>query len=75
VDGFGVWEIFRDEQENVQTKVRVAWSDAEGDTLTLLAVDDHGNPTRIMLETSGEGASGSWYDGNGGALTCSHQAP
>ena len=75
VDGFGVWEIFRDEQENVQTMVRVAWSDAEGDTLTLLAVDDHGNPTRIMLERSGEGAAGSWYDGNGGALTCSHQAP
>ncbi len=75
MDGFGVWEILRDEQPNVSTKVRVAWSDAEESRLTLLAVNDRGNPTRIMLERADEGAAGSWYNGNGGALTCSHEAP
>ncbi len=75
LDGFGVWEILRDEQPNVRRMVRVAWVDAEGDALTLLAVDDRGNPTRIMLESAGDGASGSWYNGNGGAFTCSHEAP
>ena len=75
IDGFGVWEILRDEQENVPIEVRVAWSDPEDSSLALLAVDDRGNPTRIILDRSDAGATGSWFDGNGGALSCWHGAP
>ena len=75
IDGFGVWEIFREEQESVPTEVRVSWSDPEDSSLTLLTVDDRGDPTRIMLDRSNAGATGSWFDGNGGSLSCTHGAP
>ncbi len=75
IAGFGVWEIFRDERESVRTETRVAWSDAESGRLTLVMVDERGNPTRIMLESSGDGASGNWYAGNGGSLACTREGP
>lgn len=70
LDGFGVWTILRGAEPDVPTEVRVAWSDPEVDRLQLVTVDDRGNPTRLTLNRTGAAASGSWFDGNGGALAC-----
>jgi len=70
LDGFGVWTILRGDEPDVPTEVRVAWSDPEAERLQLVTVDDRGNPTRLTLDRTGTTAAGSWFDGNGGALTC-----
>ena len=54
---------------------QVVWSDPESSRLSIVAVDDHGNPTHITLDDSGASAAGSWFDGNRGELSCTHEAP
>jgi CubicO group peptidase (beta-lactamase class C family) len=75
IAGFGGWEILRDDEEDVMTEISVAWSDPETSRLGLVTVDDHGNPTHITLNDSGASATGTWFDGNGGELSCTHEAP
>jgi CubicO group peptidase (beta-lactamase class C family) len=75
IAGLGGWEILREDEENVMTEVTVAWSDPESSRLAIVVVDDRGNPTQITLDDSGASAAGSWFDGNRGELTCTHEAP
>jgi len=75
IAGLGGWEILLDDEENVMTEVTVAWSDPEFSRLTVVVVDDHGNPTRITLDDAGASGGGTWFDGNRGELSCTHQAP
>ena len=75
IAGLGGWEILLEDEENVMTEVTVAWSDPESSRLSIVAVDDRGNPTHITLDDSGANAAGSWFDGNRGELSCTHEAP
>ena len=75
IAGLGGWEILLEDVENVMSEVTVAWSDPESARLRLVTVDDRGNPTQITLNGSGASATGSWFDGNRGELSCTHQAP
>ena len=70
VAGLGDWKILLDERDDVLTRVQVAWSDPEEGRLALVTVDDRGNPTWIELRGRGDEAAGRWFDGNGGAISC-----
>ena len=74
IGGFGGWTILLEDEDDVMTEVTVAWSDPEDGRLAFLAVDDHGNPTRMILNRSGDQTSGTWFDGNRGELSCTHVA-
>ena len=75
IAGLGGWEILLEDEENVMTEVTVAWSDPESSRLSIVAVDDRGNPTHITFDDSGASTAGSWFDGNRGELSCTHEAP
>jgi CubicO group peptidase (beta-lactamase class C family) len=72
IAGFGGWEILLEDEEDVMTDVEVSWSDPESSRLSLLVVDDRGNPTRLTLNRAGATSpvTGTWFDGNRGTLTC-----
>ena len=74
IGGLGGWEILV-EDPPVRTEVAVAWSDPESGRLGMIVVDDHGNPTQIVLSGSGDEVSGAWFDEHRGELSCTRGAP